>query len=40
LRGSRGKGEVDVTALEKNAAWSLDSITLIVKDRQLPIPVN
>jgi hypothetical protein len=40
VRGSKGKGEVEVTALEKDATWSLDSVTLVVKDRRVPIPAN
>lgn len=39
-RGSKSKGEVEVTALKKNGTWSLGSITLEANKKQVPIPVN
>jgi hypothetical protein len=40
VRGSKGKGDLDVTAKETNSVWHLDSITLVLKDKSVSIPVQ
>jgi streptogramin lyase len=40
VRGSKGKGKLDVAAKETDNVWHLDSVTLVVNDKSVPIPVQ
>ncbi len=40
VQGSKGKGELAVSASKSNGAWHLDSVILVVKDSRVPIPLN
>jgi hypothetical protein len=40
VRGSKGSGDLDVTAKETDSVWHLDSITLVMNDKSVPIPIE
>lgn len=40
VHGSKAKGDLDVTAKETDSIWHLDSITLVINDKSVPIPIE
>lgn len=40
VHGNKGKGDLDVTARVTGGVWRVDSITLVMKDKSVPIPLQ
>jgi hypothetical protein len=40
VQGDKAKGDLDVEAEKVNGSWRLSSITLSVKDKSVPIPIQ